>query len=54
MEGGRKGEGSVMGKTLPILQRKEETAVGEERERLSTCSVVNVSCKLRQECIMEV
>lgn len=43
-----------MGKTLPILQRKGETKVGEERERVSTYSVVNVSCKLRQECIMEV
>lgn len=42
-----------MGKTLSILQRKAETEVGEE-ERVSACTVVNVSCKLRQECIMEV
>lgn len=42
-----------MGKTFPILQRKGETEVGR-RKRVCTCSVVNVSCKLRQECIMEV
>lgn len=41
-----------MGKTFSILQRKAEGVGGGER--VCTCSVVNVSCKLRQECIIEV
>lgn len=41
------------GEDTSNTSKKTETATGRQ-ERLSTCFVVNVSCKLRQECIMEV
>lgn len=52
--GGRKGEGLSNGEDTSNTSKKGRDRGRGGEERVCTCSVVNVSCKLRQECIMEV
>lgn len=52
---GKKRQGLSNGEDTSNTSKKErDRGGGGERERVCTCSVVNVSCKLEQECIMEV
>lgn len=51
--GGRKRQRLSNGEDTSSTSKKRRDS-GGGRERDCTCSVVNVSCKLGQECIMEV